>query len=241
MTPIDLRINPLVSCIMVTRDRRHFVPKAIACFLAQDYRWREMVIVNDGEDIADLIPRDPMFRYFVNRRQRGQATIGRLRNMACDLAKGELIAHWDDDDWSGPDRLSHQVGFMTNDAGDLIADIGGYRDMLFFDIKKRLLRKYDAGPGHYAVGTSLIYQRRFWRNVRQFPQELDPISGMVGEDNRFIEGQPVVTASSIEPKVRMVAGVHAASVSYQNSPARLNGMRPVTCPDLIHYVEELFK
>lgn len=240
MIPLEARVDPLVTCIMVTRDRRQYIPKAIECFLAQDYRRREMVIVNDGVDISDLIPRDdPRFRYFTNRRDPGNGSIGRLRNNACDVSKGDLIAHWDDDDWSGPDRLSHQVGFMTNDAGELIADIGGYRDMLFYDAEKRQVRHYDAGPGTYAVGTSLIYRRMFWRMTRQFPETGD--EAKLGEDNYFIRSQPVVTASSITPKVRMVARVHPGSVSYQNSPTRLGGMKLVECKDLIGHVQELFQ
>ncbi len=53
------RDQPLVSCIMPTRDRRAFVPRAIAYFLRQDYANKELVIVDDGTDpVSDLVPVD---------------------------------------------------------------------------------------------------------------------------------------------------------------------------------------
>ena len=35
--------------------------------------------------------------------------IGAKRNIACELAQGEVIAHWDDDDWMAPAWLGSQV------------------------------------------------------------------------------------------------------------------------------------
>jgi hypothetical protein len=49
--------GPLVSCIMPTANRRAFVGRAIAQFLAQDYPRRELIVVDDGEmSVANLIP-----------------------------------------------------------------------------------------------------------------------------------------------------------------------------------------
>src|SRR4051794_21540808 len=98
----------LVSCIMPTVDRRRFVPQAIRCFLAQDYSHKELVILDDGTDsVADLVPQHPEIRYL---RKTIRQRIGPKRNQACDAARGEIIVHWDDDDWSAPWRLSYQLG-----------------------------------------------------------------------------------------------------------------------------------
>jgi len=35
--------------------------------------------------------------------------VGAKRNLACDLANGDIIVHWDDDDWMADWRLSYQV------------------------------------------------------------------------------------------------------------------------------------
>src|SRR5262249_51867830 len=89
--------SPLVSCIMPTLKRRRFVPRAIEYFLRQDHPAKELVILDDGSDpVADLIPEHPAIVY---RRLEHRLVLGAKRNMACEMARGEIIAHWDDDDW----------------------------------------------------------------------------------------------------------------------------------------------
>src|ERR1051325_9116597 len=98
---------PLVSCIMPTHNRRACVPRAIRCFLQQDYVPCELVILDDGTDpVADLVPADPRIRY---RRVEAFASLGTKRNRCVEESRGELIAHWDDDDWHAPHRLQSQV------------------------------------------------------------------------------------------------------------------------------------
>src|SRR6266851_2559581 len=118
---------PLVSCIMPTANRRRFVPEALRLFLLQDYSEKELVVLDDGEDnIADLVPDHPQIRYLrLDRRH----SLGSKRNFACAAAKGTIIAHWDDDDWYAPWRLSRQVAEIVR--GD--ADLCGLARMLFFD------------------------------------------------------------------------------------------------------------
>jgi glycosyltransferase involved in cell wall biosynthesis len=87
---------PLVSCIMPTCDRRRFLPAAIRYFLRQDFPNKELVIVDDGVDaVGDLASADARIRYV---RLSRRATVGAKRNLACEHAAGDLIAHWDDDD-----------------------------------------------------------------------------------------------------------------------------------------------
>jgi len=99
--------HPLVSCIMPTYNRRAFVPQAIAYFLRQDYANKELIIVDDGIDaVGDLVPADQHIRYI---RLSQKTTLGVKRNIACEQARGTIIAHWDDDDWHAPHRLRYQV------------------------------------------------------------------------------------------------------------------------------------
>src|ERR1041384_2498726 len=106
----------LVSCIMPTANRRPFVADAIRMFLAQDYADKELVIVDDGEDgIADLVPAHPQIRYL---RQSGRRPIGVKRNFACEAARGEIILHWDDDDWYAPHRIRLQVEALCASNAD---------------------------------------------------------------------------------------------------------------------------
>ena len=109
--------DALVSCIMPTRNRRKHVPRAIGFFLAQTYRNRELIIVDDGSDsVRDLIPIDPRIRYI---RSEQAKPVGAKRNFSCLHANGTLIAHWDDDDWIAPSRLDSQVSALLQTQADV--------------------------------------------------------------------------------------------------------------------------
>ena len=109
---------PLVSCLMVTRDRAPQAFLAVGCFLRQTYPQRELVIVDDGadDDLARMVAglADERIR-MVRRPDRGE-TLGELRNIAVGLARGQLVCQWDDDDLSDPDRLWWQVCVLTDSA-----------------------------------------------------------------------------------------------------------------------------
>src|SRR5262245_25668507 len=106
---------PLVSCIMPTRNRRRFASQAIWYFLRQDYPNRELIIVDDGEDaIEQVVPADDRIDYL----RVGRCSLGDKRNLACEHSAGELIAHWDDDDWSAHSRLSVQVAALLDQSAE---------------------------------------------------------------------------------------------------------------------------
>jgi len=42
-------MKPLISCVLVTRDRPGFFRQALRCFAAQRYPRKELVVVDDGE------------------------------------------------------------------------------------------------------------------------------------------------------------------------------------------------
>jgi len=107
-----------ISCLMVTADRRHLADRAIDCFLAQSYPNRELVVVDDGvQDYSAVLSRVPADRLIHHRLVKDPATtLGALRNLSLDLARGELIAQWDDDDWFDPDRLARQLVALGDHA-----------------------------------------------------------------------------------------------------------------------------
>jgi glycosyltransferase involved in cell wall biosynthesis len=194
--------RPFVSCIMPTADRHKFVPHAIRYFLRQDYPNRELVIIDDGnEDIAEIIPIDPRIRYF---RLTQKQPVGTKRNLACEEARGELIAHWDDDDWISPRRLSYQVAALIRSE----AEVCGLRRMLFYQMATGntwlcILPSY---LRNWLVGGSLIYTRDFWRCGR-FP----PIQ--IGEDTKFISDHSLKNAICVSDFSIYVAIVHSGNTS----------------------------
>jgi glycosyltransferase involved in cell wall biosynthesis len=101
---------PLVSCICPTYNRppryQHLLEEAIASFLRQDYPNKELIVLNDCPG-QELTCDEPGVRV-VNVAER-YPSIGDKQNAAVGLARGELIAPWDDDDISLPWRLSLSV------------------------------------------------------------------------------------------------------------------------------------
>jgi glycosyltransferase involved in cell wall biosynthesis/GT2 family glycosyltransferase len=166
---------PLVSAVMPTRDRRRFVAQAVLCFRRQDYAARELVVVDDGEDpVEDLLPDDPRIRYV---RLDRPMLLGEKRNLCNELARGDLLAHWDDDDWSAPDRLSRQVAALRT----MGAELCGLRDQLYYEPRTdRAWRyTYPRGQRPWVAGNTLCYRRARWRR-----HPFAPVA--VGEDTRFV-------------------------------------------------------
>jgi hypothetical protein len=171
---------PLVSCIMPTANRREFVARAVEYYLRQDYEHSELVVVDDGDDaVADLMPRDGRVRYV---RLDEKLLIGAKRNRACEEARGDIIAHWDDDDWSAPHRLRYQIGELLRSG----AQVCGINRLLFYDVRdgRGWQYNYPASQRLWLSGSSLCYRREFWASNRFASVD-------VGEDARFVwAGRP---------------------------------------------------
>lgn len=197
---------PLISCILPTANRREFLPQALALFAAQDYPHTELIVIDDGEDnIADLIPAQPNIRY---RRLPQRLSIGAKRNLACELANGEFIAHWDDDDWYGPTRLSYQLAQLQA-CGAMIC---GLDQVLFHQPQTGQAWQYRYPPNEkpWAYGATLLYRRDWWQH--------HPFADvMIGEDNRFVwQAQPQQLLRLAEQRW-YVGLVHERNTSRKNT------------------------
>lgn len=192
----------LVSCIMPTADRRSFIPRAIEYFFAQDYGEKELVIADDGADcVRDLAPDDPRIRYL---RLEKRLPVGAKRNFACREARGEIIVHWDDDDWSAPWRLSYQVA-QLREAG---ADICGLDRIWFYGRaeKKAWEYIYRSPRKPWVYGASLCYTREFWQR-HPFPEI------RVGEDTRFVWADAQARVKALADSRFLVALIHEKNTS----------------------------
>jgi glycosyltransferase involved in cell wall biosynthesis len=159
------RRYPLISCIMPTRDRPEFVAQAINYFQRQDYPNRELIVVDDGANLA--APADPRIHWLRSSRR---LSIGAKRNLACRVASGEIIAHWDDDDWYAPERLSVQAAPLLRGRADLSA----LKVELFFDLHRwefwtctpafhRRIFVHDVQSG------TLMFRRSLWARPALYP------------------------------------------------------------------------
>lgn len=191
---------PLVSCLMPTRDRRRFVGQAVEYFLRQDYEHRELVVLDDGEDrVADLMPDDPRVRY-VSLDER--LVLGEKRNRACELARGEVVVHWDDDDWHAPHRLSYQVAELERHGGALC----GTARILYLEPAARRGWLYESPRTQRRWISGLCYRKALWSENRFAHVQ-------VGEDTRFVWNPRVGTPLVLQDHRFFVGVVHETNTS----------------------------
>ncbi|MCE9580165.1 MAG: glycosyltransferase family 2 protein [Deltaproteobacteria bacterium] len=149
---------PLVSCLMVTRDRARLAARALRCLAAQTWPRLELVVVDDGDEDYEpvLAPlRARMAVRYVRRAVDPALRLGGLRNLALDLAGGDLCAQWDDDEWYHPDRIAAQVRALQ--ARDAIACVLKWT-LMHVDTQELGGLPYRADAGHGTPGT-IIHRR----------------------------------------------------------------------------------
>jgi glycosyltransferase involved in cell wall biosynthesis len=206
---------PLVTCIMPTCDRQRFVPDALRFFLRQDYPNLELVVVDDGTvPVAPLLPDDPQIRLI---RLPEKKNVGAKRNIACAAARGELIVHWDDDDWYPADRVRRQIAALL--AGR--AEICGTSTLYYYDAAsgRAWCYRYRNGGRTWVAGNTLAYRKSWW-TAHPFPEI------QVGEDSRFVWAAPRVNICDLGTPDLCVARIHPQNTSRKSQ----NGACWGTCP-----------
>lgn len=195
--------EPLVSCIMPTSDRRAFLPRALRSFMSQDYTNLELLIIDDGADsIADCVPADDArIRYH---RLSSKGTIGAKRNYACAQARGQFIAHWDDDDWYPIWRVREQLRAMQEQGADLC----GTSCLFYYEVETDRAWRYEyAGSGKpWVAGNTLIYRKSFWER-HKFPDI------QVGEDTRFVWSAAAKSICDLANPALCIAAIHPDNTS----------------------------
>jgi NPCBM/NEW2 domain/Glycosyl transferase family 2 len=161
---------PLISCVMPTYGRPDYVSESVALFLAQDYPARELVILNDCP--GQVMEIDHPDVHIVNSSTR-YPNLGDKRNALIELARGDYIAIWDDDDIYLPWRLSLSMQQMV--AGDLRfycpADYWAYWGEEFLH-DNYCIREWISHP-------LWMFRKSLWRAVNGYP----PIT--LKEDSAF--------------------------------------------------------
>jgi glycosyltransferase involved in cell wall biosynthesis len=191
--------SPLVSVVMPTYNRAKYVPTAIRCFSQQGYWNKEMIIVDDGTETL-TIPADARISYIKLDRR---TTTGEKRNIGARRANGQIIANWDDDDWSHPHRLEDEVQrlFKTRKM------VTGYNASVIYDEATGNFHKINAGPPYFASGSSQCYWKYWWER-HPYPD------CSFGEDSVFARTARLADELAIaEPGQMLVVRRHATNTS----------------------------
>lgn len=102
--------TPTVTIIMATYNRAHFIVETLLSIQKQTFTEWECLIIDDGgtdntvEVITPLLEKDSRFKYF-KRKDNYLKGLPGCRNYGLDLAKGEYIIFFDDDDIPHPQNL----------------------------------------------------------------------------------------------------------------------------------------
>lgn len=198
----------LVTCIMPTADRREFMPAAVRMFLRQRYHEKELLILDDGcDDVSELILSCPDIRYF--REPDRWQSLGEKRNRACELALGEIILHWDDDDWYADWRISYQVDTMVKGNFDLT----GINRPFLIDARRKKAWEYPGRPNSpWVCGATLGYRKALWARHR--------FLGLgVGEDSRFIYTASEIRVGALKDNRCYVARIHEGNTATKAKPS----------------------
>jgi glycosyltransferase involved in cell wall biosynthesis len=191
-----------VSCIMPTSNRREFVPRALRYFQQQDYPNCELLVVDDGTDsVADLLPPDPRIRYI---RLEERHALGAKRNLACMAASGDIIVHWDDDDWYASWRLSYQVACLLKTQ----ADICGLANLFYYDpaVGRAWEYVYPESSRPWFLGGSFCYTRAFWETNPFLPAQL-------GTETQFLRSNRPKKIRKLQDHTFYVGIIHTENIS----------------------------
>lgn len=109
-----------VSIIMATYNRAHFIMETLESVINQTYKNWECFIIDDGgsdntlEIITPILQQDDRF-VFVKRTGSYKKGLPGCRNMGLDLATGDYIIFFDDDDIVHPKNLELCVKELTSE------------------------------------------------------------------------------------------------------------------------------
>jgi glycosyltransferase involved in cell wall biosynthesis len=151
--------KPFVSILTPTHNRRFFIPQFLKIVRNQIYNGPiEILIADDGTDpIYDLVKNDSSFKYI---RFNEKKPLGYKRNLLASEAKGEILIHFDDDDYYPPSRVSHAVESLMK-SEKLIA--GSSLCHIYDTSLKKIFVSGPFGQNHATAGT-FAYKKEYIKN-----------------------------------------------------------------------------
>jgi glycosyltransferase involved in cell wall biosynthesis len=138
-----------ISVILVTYNRKQYLPFMLASLRRQTFKDYELILVNNGSSdgsekmCADYAAADPRIR-LINLPENGGASVGRNTGLAA--ASGEYVTFVDDDDRCEPSMLSFLYNRAVKDDAD-IAMCGSYN--VYDDGNGKRIEDYFVGSGPF--------------------------------------------------------------------------------------------
>jgi hypothetical protein len=166
--------QPLVSCMLITRDLLVPFKESVLCYCEQSYSRRELVVATDGSPRHQAAV-ERFTRSLVRRDIRSlRFEPGALSVKAVlDDVRGDIVCQWGEADRSAPQRLQAQVHhLLAADAGAcLLAD----RVHFFSESRDLLWVRARTEAGEPSAFADTVLARR--RNCRAAPPSDDRLGG----------------------------------------------------------------
>ena len=149
--------EPLVSILMLTYNRAHFIHEAIASIVAQNYKNWELIIIDDGStDTTKTVVEsfvDTRIKYIQHPNNAG---LHPRRRESISYCKGKYVAILDSDDyWTDSKKLAEQVDFLEKNTDHVI--IGTMTTLI--DVTGKII-----GQNTFALEDEAIRNRILIRN-----------------------------------------------------------------------------
>ncbi|MFV5692441.1 glycosyltransferase family 2 protein [Flavobacterium sp. LT1R49] len=116
-------MKPTVTIIMATYNRAHFIVETLQTIKNQSFTDWECLIIDDGgtdktiEIITPILEQDHRFK-FLKRSDNYRKGLPGCRNYGLDLAKGDCVIFFDDDDIVHPDNLKTSLEVIETNIVD---------------------------------------------------------------------------------------------------------------------------
>ena len=103
-------MEPLISVIVVTYNRAHFLKDALDSIIRQTFQDYEIIVVDDGstDNTKEVAGKYGGIRYIYQE----HGGISKARNTAIKAAKGKWIATLDSDDLWKEEKLQKQIDYL---------------------------------------------------------------------------------------------------------------------------------
>jgi len=177
---------PLISVIIPNHNYARFLNKAIASVQSQTYQNLEIIVINNGSTDNSL----QVLRKFgpqivlIDQANLGQAG---ARNSGLRVAKGELIAFLDADDYWQEDKLEKQAKLIDSDCELVYSGISRFRDQTS-QVDSNLLPRFKGDCHRFFIdlpGVSIVlsgestalFTKNLLDQVGYFNIELNSASG----------------------------------------------------------------
>lgn len=213
MTEAHPAERPLVSVITAVYNGEQYLREALESLFAQDYTDFESIVVDDGstDGSAEIAQSFPV----VYHRQHNQGAAA-ARNAGITLARGELVAYLDSDDLLPPNKLSVQVGYLTEHPE--IGCVLGRQEIMLQGVEAPDWLTRDAVYGDLD-GIPLV-SAMVRKSILDRVGGFDPSFGFAEDRDLFIRLREQGVAIEVLPEVLVHRRFHGENTNFTRRPEK---------------------